>query len=202
MNTEFLIIENTMVVNYRELKTNYDIVCKNGKIIEVARHNLTRNKMIKKYKQPAIIKAKNFYVLPGFINIHTHGVDMFNIMDATNESVINMAKETVKYGVTSFLPTIMTSHIDRMTTVAEVIKSVNSYIKCNTNFAEIIGAHFEGPFINPLRCGAQDKNLICQPTDENIKNLYNKNKDVIKIITIAPELQGGLQAIKFFSERD
>lgn len=200
MSSELLVIKNVNVVNYYGVKKHCDVICKNGKIVEVASHNLSRIKSItRKYKQAKIVNGKGYYLLPGFINIHTHGVDMFNVMDENEESIVNMAKETVKYGVTTFLPTIMTSTIDKMIAIGEIIYSAMRVVNKNSCYAEVIGAHFEGPFINPVRSGAQDKNLVSFATHDNIKHLYEKSKDVMKLITIAPEIDGGFDAVKFLS---
>lgn len=200
---EVLFIENVTVVNPDSIKKNCDIVCKNGKIVDILPHKTYHKKNLKKYYKCEVINGNNKYALPGMINIHTHGVDMFNTMDMKVDSIINMAKSCIKYGVCSFLPTIMTSSIQHMCDVADIICSaMNKNNLSNDIIAEILGANFEGPFISPARSGAQDKKNIVTPDEKNIKFLWSRNKDVMKIITVAPEVQNGIKTIKFFSSKN
>jgi N-acetylglucosamine-6-phosphate deacetylase len=60
----------------------------------------------------------------------------------------------------------------------------------------ILGVHLEGPFLNPIRCGAQDKDSFIKPTISNLKKLIEGYENIIKIITIAPELPGALKVIE------
>ena len=66
----------------------------------------------------------------------------------------------------------------------------------NRQLATILGVHLEGPFLNPIRCGAQDKFSFIKPSILSLKKLIDSYEDIIKIITIAPELAGALKVIK------
>ena len=125
-----------------------------------------------------IIDAEKNYVAPGFINIHIHGCNGFDTMDENISALEEMSKFLPSTGVTSFLPTTMTMPRSRIITALENIRNAK------VSGAKIIGANLEGPFINEKFCGAQDKNCITRADF----NFVNEFSDVIKIVTVAPEL--------------
>lgn len=131
-------------------------------------------------KNCEIIDAKGKYVSPGFIDIHIHGNMGKDTMDATKEALTTIAKSIVRHGVTSFLPTTMTMDQESIYNALDAIKSLMGY---GEDKAEILGAHLEGPFINQKYKGAQNESYIIEPSYEFIE----KYKDVIKVITYAPE---------------
>lgn len=138
-----------------------------------------------------IIDAKNNYVLPGFIDVHIHGFNGFDTMDATTKAIDSIRQGITSCGVTSFLPTTMTMTVDKIN------KAINNVASCQKKplGAKILGVHLEGPYINHKYKGAQDSTYIIDPNIEFI----NSFKDIIKIITIAPELNDGLKTIEKFS---
>src|SRR4030042_3791358 len=71
----------------------------------------------------------------------------------------------------------------------------------NLRLARIIGIHLEGPFLNPSKCGALDAKTFIEPTEKSLRKLIEGFEDIVKIITIAPELKGALQLIKKISDR-
>ena len=125
-----------------------------------------------------VIDAENNFVAPGFINIHIHGCNGFDTMDENISALDEMSKFLPSTGVTSFLPTTMTMTRSRIVTALKNIRDAK------ISGAKILGANLEGPFINESFCGAQDKNCITRADF----NFVNEFSDVIKIVTIAPEL--------------
>ena len=139
-------------------------------------------------KNIKIIDAKGLYLSSGFIDLHIHGSNGADIMDSTKESLEIISKSLIKSGVTSFLATTMTSSKENIKKALENIK-LNSK---DINGAKILGVHLEGPFINSKKSGAQNPKYIQKP---NI-NLIKDYLDIIKIITIAPEIKGAKELIK------
>ncbi len=127
-----------------------------------------------------IIDAQGQYIAPGFINQHVHGCDGFDTMDVEPESLAHIAQCLAQTGVTSFLPTTMTYDF---ATIYQSLKMIRENMQLQHG-AEIIGCHMEGPFINKDYKGAHDAQYIVPPDFELIKDYI----DVIKIITVAPEV--------------
>ncbi len=122
--------------------------------------------------------------IAGLIDVHTHGILGFDTMDADFEV---MCESYAKFGTTSFLPTTMTMGYD------DLLKVTNA--KTDFDGANILGFHFEGPYISSKYKGAQDEKNIKIP---NIKE-FSQFKNV-KMITVAPEVENGLQFISEVSK--
>ena len=139
---------------------------------------------INHYEVTEIIDAKNLYISPGFIDIHIHGSGGFDTMDGDINALEKISKTIAAYGTTSFLPTTMTMEKSHIIKALDTIKKAMSTE--TKNGANILGVHLEGPFINPIFKGAQNSEYIIEPDYEFIKNYL----DIIKIITMAPEIKG------------
>jgi len=126
-----------------------------------------------------IIDAQGCYVSPGFINIHLHGAKGSDAMDGTPAALATIAGSLPSTGVTSFLPTTMTASRPDIYKALENIKNAQG----NKQGAKILGANVEGPFISVKYKGAQKEEYIDQADFTKIATY----KDVIKLITIAPE---------------
>lgn len=129
-----------------------------------------------------LIDAQNNFVAPGFINIHVHGAAGVDTMDDDIDALKKFAEFMPSCGVTSFLPTTMTMPLEKIYRALERIRAGKDF----SHGAKILGAHVEGPFINKKFKGAQAEENILPADFELIKNFV----DVIKIITVAPEVSG------------
>lgn len=136
-----------------------------------------------------IIDAKGSYVSPGFIDVHIHGSNGKDAMDGEIQSLEIMSKFVSSKGVTAFLPTTMTMSKERIYKALDAIKEASDR---KLSGALIIGAHLEGPFINEKYKGAQKSDYILKPNYDFIK----KYKDIIKIITMAPDEDENFNFIK------
>lgn len=154
------------------------------------------------------------YLVPGFIDVHVHGFNGADTMDGSAESLVNIAQSLAAHGVTSFLPTTMTMPEEKIRKALQTIRNsgitqnsvsiqnpidaLDSHRMCNPKIgARILGTHLEGPFLNPKYSGAQASNHMKLPESD----LLNEFKDIIKTVTIAPELEGALDLIQEFGER-
>jgi len=136
-----------------------------------------------------IIDAKGYYVSAGFIDLHIHGSGGADVMDATPEALEILSTKLPQTGTTSFLATTMTMpSID----IENALRNVENFSSQVTG-ANILGVHLEGPFINAKKHGAQDANYIQSPNFELIENHMNH----IKMITLAPEIDGSESFIKY-----
>lgn len=136
------------------------------------------------------VDAGGKYVLPGLVDIHIHGYNGVEAGEDTENSVPVMAEGVIKNGVTSFLPTTMTVAKEDIEKSLTAIRGLKEKSK-SWDGAEVIGANVEGPFINPSKKGAQDDKYILKPDASFVK----KYADVIKIITLAPEMDEDMACI-------
>lgn len=134
------------------------------------------------------LDAGGRYLSPGFIDIHIHGCSGFDTMDDDENALSRISKSVLQTGVTSFLPTTMTMPFSKIEKAMERIRQTMGKM----DGAEILGCHMEGPFINDEYKGAQDKQYIIGPDLSRIVPYL----DCIKIITLAPEIEGSLALIK------
>ncbi|MBQ0092342.1 MAG: N-acetylglucosamine-6-phosphate deacetylase [Clostridiales bacterium] len=138
-----------------------------------------------------VIDAAGKYVAPGLIDLHIHGYLSKDVCDGEEESIRTIAGGLVKNGVTGFLPTTMTVDMKVITKALECCRGLMEESK-TWNGTTILGCHAEGPFINPKKKGAQDPQYILKPDAKFVK----KYADVIRVISLAPEMDEDFEAIK------
>jgi len=135
-----------------------------------------------------IIDAKGAYVSAGFIDLHIHGSGGADVMDATPEALETLSTTLLQTGTTSFLATTMTMSTQEIDNALQNIQTHSTSV----TGSQIVGVHLEGPFINVSKHGAQDKNYVQVANFELIKNYM----DEVKMITLAPEVEGAEDFVK------
>lgn len=145
-----------------------------------------------------IMDYKDKVIVPGFIDIHIHGWATGSFWyEGTKKSIENMSKELAKVGVTSYLATTGTDSIDSINeSLQEGKKAVDEWTP--QKGSQILGFHLEGPFINKEFRGMQKDEYCLDPSIEIFDDFcQNAGKENIKLITIAPELPGAEEFIKY-----
>ncbi|WP_421383564.1 N-acetylglucosamine-6-phosphate deacetylase [Bacillus salacetis] len=137
--------------------------------------------------------------IPGFIDVHIHGVNGADVMDSTEEALNTMAETLPKEGTTTFLATTITQSSSE---IEAALENAGEYIenKQHPGKAEIAGVHLEGPFVNEKRAGAQPSAHIVNPDIELFKKWQALSKGVIKLVTMAPEQEGGLEMVRYLKD--
>lgn len=135
-------------------------------------------------------------IAPGFIDIHIHGYAGHGAMDPNTDSIKHIAQHLATQGVTGFLATLQTAPEDEL---LDALRRVKRGMEEGTSGARVLGAHLEGPFISRNRMGAQ-QDFVREPTRKELEEILEMAGNIIKIITLAPEIQGGLEAVKFLRE--
>lgn len=148
-------------------------------------------------KVDEIIDANKSFVMPGFVDIHIHGYAGEDASDGNAEGFEKMSAELVKNGVTAFCPTTMTVEMSAIQKALDCIKDIKEKTAEEKSGAKILGANVEGPFINPQKKGAQSEEHILPPDAEFVV----KNKDIIKLVTLAPETEKSEEFIKTVKEK-
>lgn len=133
--------------------------------------------------------AQGALVVPGFIDIHTHGAGGHDFSDGQPESLRSIAQAKLKEGVTTFLPTSMTLPQDRL---RQAFTAARDYYEDQTA-AKVPGVHLEGPFINPKCIGAQNPDHVRNPNWEETKELHEILP--IRVLSLAVEMEGGIDLV-------
>lgn len=143
------------------------------------------------------------YLVPGFIDLHIHGANGGDTMDASFEALHTMCQALAKEGTTGFLATTMSADVSDISQVLAVtndfMRKQHSSLTFNKG-ARILGVHLEGPFISPQKVGAQRSDKILNPQIELIQTWQNLNDQIIKLVTLAPELPGSVALIEFLKQ--
>ena len=123
-------------------------------------------------------------VIPGMIDVHCHGGLGFDTNDANVEGLVKWAKGLLQEGITGFCPTTVTQSEEILT---NAVANVAKVVKEGYEGAEILGIHFEGPYLNMKNKGAQPPEYIVTPNVEQFKKYQEAANGLIKIITMATE---------------
>lgn len=142
------------------------------------------------------VDAKEKYLVPGFIDVHTHGALNEDFSDGNLEGILKMSKHYAKCGVTSFLATTMTLKEDTLTKAMKAIKAFER----PSDGAKCAGVHLEGPFVSYAKRGAQAAENLHKPDVEMFKRLNDAVDGQVKLITIAPEEDGAIPFIEEVSK--
>jgi N-acetylglucosamine-6-phosphate deacetylase len=129
-------------------------------------------------------------IAPGFVDLHVHGWGGHDAMGGI-DALAGMARALAARGVTSFLPTAVSAALPELATFAA---SVRAFRAQTSEGAEALGSNLEGPFLNPLRCGAHAPEHLRAPRDVDPETL-EPLLDGLRVMTVAPELPGALELI-------
>ena len=144
--------------------------------------------------QDAEIDLGGMYVIPGLVDIHTHGNSGHDFSDADLKGLIRMGRYLAFHGVTSFAPTSMTLPYERL---RAVFQTAADYVKRRPHdAARMAGIHMEGPFFSEKRKGAQNSAWLKNPDTEGFLDLQEKCGGLIRIVDVAPELHGAQAFIR------
>ena len=138
-------------------------------------------------------------ILPGFIDIHCHGAYGFDTNDANPEGLRKWAKGIVDEGVTSFLATTLTQSEEVLT---NAVSNVAKVVEEGYEGAEILGIHFEGPYLNKAHKGAQPEEYCVKPDVEQFKRYQKAAHGLIKYITMAVENDEDFTLTKYCSQNN
>ena len=138
-------------------------------------------------------------ILPGFIDIHCHGAYGFDTNDADPEGLRKWAKGIVDEGVTSFLATTLTQSEEVLT---NAVSNVAKVVEEGYEGAEILGIHFEGPYLNKAHKGAQPEEYCVKPDIEQFKRYQKAAHGLIKYITMAVENDEDYALTKYCSQNN
>lgn len=138
-------------------------------------------------------------ILPGFIDIHTHGGGGIDSNSATEEEFKKLQEFYASKGVTSFLPTLLT---DTEETIVSCLEKINSVMKEDVVGSEILGVHIEGPYLCEEYKGSMPSHLLALPSEKQFMKFKKASGDNIKLMTVSPEVEGAIDFISFLESQN
>lgn len=144
-----------------------------------------------------VIDGGGKLLIPGMIDVHIHGADGFDMMDGTFESVEAVSRACARTGCTAFLATSVSS------TIEDLLRMIDSVAQAQgkVSGAKIAGMHIEGPYLNVKRKGMQNERFLRHPDLTEMRTILQRSGPLIRMVTLAPELPGGMEMVEFLKER-
>ena len=202
-----MILTNARLIFPDGIRDHLEVVVEKGKIAVIRPHNRSgandvdgsppgsppsrAARLRRSAAAGSVFDLEGNYLAPGFIDVHVHGALGRDTMEASAEAFRVICDYHASGGTTSLLLTTATAPLDSISRVLNAVRD------CGGSIRLLVGVHVEGPFISKAKCGAQRAEFIQNPSRTSVQQLLDR-VDVIKRITIAPELQGALEAIKDF----
>ncbi len=138
--------------------------------------------------------ATGLYVVPGLVDIHIHACNGFDFCDGTKEAIEGMSAYLIKQGITSFIATSMAFDEERL---EQIFRIGQEMIAAGIpKGAQMRGIHMEGPFFSKAKKGAQSEKYIIDPDIMMFKRLQEVSGQTIRIVDVAPELEGAMSFIR------
>lgn len=177
-----------ILIDDQRWATDHIIVVEDHKIKAILpKEMLSHHLPAERYEYP-----EDYYLVPGFIDIHVHGANGKDVMDGTQEALYEISKALATEGVTSFLATTTAAPNDVLEkTLAVIPKAIP-----DCTGAAVLGIHLEGPFLAPAKLGAHRAEHLQKIDDSLIIRWQEISQNQIKIVTLAPELPGAIACIK------
>ncbi len=161
---------------------NHSLVIENGQIASISSQPTEMD--------APTLNARGFTVIPGLIDIHTHGGDGADTMDATPEAIYTIAKFLARHGVTSYLPTTITASTESTRKAIANLRNLSQ----PKDGAQHLGIHLEGPYLCHEQRGAQPEAHLRNPDPAEYADWFEDK--LVRLITLAPELEGADELIR------
>lgn len=180
-------MKKTVIVNAHVISPGVDL--ENATIV-VAGERIARVSAKKVAAKPdrdtTVVDVRGQYVMPGFIDVHTHGANGADFCDADPQAIFTFAQAKLREGVTTFLPTTLTVAHETLLAAAA---NARAYVAAGQPYAKVPGIHLEGPYINAKRCGAQNPAFVRKPSVKELKEVTRVCP--VRLVSYAVETAGG-----------
>ena len=183
-----MIFTNARLIFPDGIRDELEVVVEEGKIAAI-------HKRSPAHQKHEIIDLDGNYLAPGFIDLHVHGALGHDTMEASAEAFRSVCDFHASGGTTSLLLTTATAPLAEIGKVLQAVRDFRFAISA------IAGVHVEGPFISKAKAGAQRAEFIQDPSPAAVQQLL-EYADVLKRVTLAPELPGALEAIEVFGAHE
>ncbi|MFL6503832.1 MAG: N-acetylglucosamine-6-phosphate deacetylase [Candidatus Udaeobacter sp.] len=180
-----MIFTNARLIFADGIRDGLQVVVEGGKIAAISDRCLAHG-------DHQVVNLNGNYLAPGFVDLHVHGALGRDTMEASAEAFRSICDFHASGGTTSLLLTTATAPINEIVTVLQAVRDARLAI------SPIAGVHIEGPFISKSKPGAQRAEFIQDPSSAGVRQLV-EHSDILKRVTIAPELPGSFEAIEDFN---
>lgn len=177
-----MILKNGFVLDKSFHFIKADVLVENGKIAHIGKCDGADS-----------VDCTGKYIIPGLVDIHTHGCGGKDACEGTKEALDILSLTQGKGGITSFCATSMTVPKEQL---EKVFTAVGEYMKGEQKGAAVIGINMEGPFFNESKKGAQRADCLKLPDVDFFRGLNEKCGGNVKLVDMAPELPGSIEFIK------
>ncbi len=171
---------------------NGRLIVENGRIVEAAAASESAPAEGPPSGPPAL-DLSGCTVVPGFVDMHVHGGGGASYASGIAEEALTAARTHLEHGTTTTIASTVTGEIDELCRQASVLSEL-------VEDGVLAGVHFEGPFISINRCGAHQPDLLRDPDPALVRKLVDAARGTAKMLTLAPELDGGLESIRLLAE--
>lgn len=177
-----MIIKNGMVFQEDKTFTVKDIFVEKGKIVE----------SVSEITDDTVIDASGLYVLPGLIDIHSHGAVGHDFSDGNTEGIKEILKYEYSHGITSYCPTSMTIEKEK---IRDIFLSMKNWQE-EKGMSHIAGFNMEGPFLDSSKKGAHREECILLPDAAFFRECNVSCNNLIRLVTLAPNVDHALEFIR------
>lgn len=146
-----------------------------------------------------VIDLANVTIVPGLIDLHIHGREGCDVMDATQESMQTISKSLARHGVTGFLATTVTSSWQETLAAMKTIGEATAQVMPG---AQVIGGYSEGLFFSNQHKGAHNEQYFMPLTQERIDQLITASNQQLKVLALAPEIANSAEMIRYLAKHD
>lgn len=193
---DYIITGPTIYAGQDQILQDHAVVVEDGRISAIVPES-----DVAKYSGERLSYSSQAFIAPGMIDMHIHGANGADVMDADIDALQTIGASLLKEGTTGFLATTMTASPDAIESALSAVKTYHSVIGLRPA-AQILGVHLEGPFLSPQQPGAQDAKWVVPPDINLFHKWQQASGDQIKLITVAPEMAGALPFIETLSKQN
>lgn len=182
------LISNVRAVLRDRIVEDAEVLIEDGKIVGISekKEDAADSSALQR------LDGQGHLLIPGMIDVHIHGAKGFDMMDGSTRSVEEVSLACVETGCTSFLATSVSSTLEQFLGMAKSVGEVAG----REPGAAIAGIHMEGPYLHPKRKGMQNEAYLRHPDLDELETIIASTGDQLKMVTLAPELPGGLEMIE------
>jgi len=141
-----------------------------------------------------------YHLIPGFIDMHVHGANGHDVMDANAEALTAISQALAAEGTTAFLATTMTAEVSQ---IEKALSAVRDFMQAadEKKGAAILGVHLEGPFLSPEKMGAQRGDKILSPDVKLMQHWQALSDQIVRLVTLAPEQPNSAALIQYLKQQ-